>query len=336
MIAWNSWPLIQFGHVSWGIAVSLTTLFHLLHAFVGFAYWPFMEQSWRLRFHTYKYAIIQITAGLIVVGFVASFHWIVVEMLFSEDTKNLQALRVIVPWRLGTGLFYQIVISMMYVLLLLNRDVRQRDLVEGELRASLKDAELERIKSQFSPHFLFNSLNSVSYLSLTEPEKAHNMIVTLSDYLRYSLRESGFDKFSSLKSEVSNVKRYLEIETERFGDRLEADFEIAETCMSVQLPSMILQPLYENAIKHGVQKSNGKIILSTVIKQRDEFILIQVRNSLDEHQSGAKGTGHGLRSIRERLEMHYGKKAVLRIDHGQDYFQAEIQLPLKSKVEVKT
>jgi len=329
MILWNAWTTVQYAQIPWMGALIDAFIMHKVYAVMGFACWPFMEQTWRLHTRLAQYVIIQLAGGLAVVALVTIIDIVILEALIGNNLQALESFYQSLPWRIGSGIFYQVVIVMMYLLVLFNRDVRRKDATENKLRESLKESELALLKSQFSPHFLFNSLNSASYLTMVEPEKAHRMIVALSEYLRYSLRGGGQETFATLESEVSNVRRYLEIEALRFGDRLVVDFQVDSKCLSLLVPSMILQPLFENAVKHGVQESTGQVSVTTSVSQIDDFLLIRVRNTIEPGPGSAKvtGAGHGIRSIRERLCMHYADMAVLRIDRGDRHFQVEIQIP---------
>ena len=116
---------------------------------------------------------------------------------------------------------------------------------EARLESLIKETELKMLRSQINPHFLFNSLNSVSSLTITDPEKARDMVIKLSEFMRYALSRKD-EQPVSFRSELENLRLYLNIEKVRFGDRLSIEENIDENCLEIKMPVMLLQPLYEN------------------------------------------------------------------------------------------
>jgi len=136
------------------------------------------------------------------------------------------------------------------------RRFRERELRSAQLQAQLSDTRLLALKSQLQPHFLFNTLHSISSLMLTDVRAADTMIARLSDLLRMSLKDDG-GHLTSLKRELEFAQAYLEIEKIRFGNRLRVKFEIAPEALDLKVPHLLLQPLIENSIKHGISTSNA-------------------------------------------------------------------------------
>jgi LytS/YehU family sensor histidine kinase len=176
---------------------------------------------------------------------------------------------------------------------------------------------------------LFNSLNSASLLTLTEPEKAHEMIVALSEYLRYSI-SGNHQALASLSTELDNAKRYLGIEKIRFGERLEMNFQLDEICLDLAVPTMILQPLYENAIKHGVYEATTTVWINTIVERVNGFLRVEITNSFQPGGVGKKGAGLGIRNVRERLRMIYGvDQAWLQTEKFDTMFVARLSIPAR-------
>lgn len=197
---------------------------------------------------------------------------------------------------------------------------------EARLESLVKETELKMLRSQINPHFLFNSLNSISSLTVTDPDKARLMVIKLSDFMRYALSRKD-EQPVSLRSELDNIRLYLEIEKVRFGDRLCLK-EIADpACMDVKIPVMLLQPLYENAIKHGVYESADMVTVSTSVKSIDEYCEITIINNYDTGFISAKGTGTGLSNVSRRLELYYGKKAILKTEKQNGIFTSKLIIP---------
>jgi LytS/YehU family sensor histidine kinase len=182
------------------------------------------------------------------------------------------------------------------------------------------------LRSQINPHFLFNSLNSVSSLTITDPEKARSMIIKLSEFMRYALSRKD-DQPVTLQSELDNLGLYLDIEKVRFGDRLFLEENIDPGCLRVKLPVMILQPIYENAVKHGVYETSKKITVKTTVAQSDGFVEITIFNNFDPEATPAKGTGTGLINVTRRLELMYGNRAALKTEKENDSFTVRIFVP---------
>ena len=193
---------------------------------------------------------------------------------------------------------------------------------EGYLSRQLMEAELRALRSQINPHFLFNSLNTIASLIPSEPEKAERMTVRMSSIFRYVLIHAD-RPFSSLGEEVEFLRTFLEIEQIRFGDRLSVEFEVDPAAGHLMIPSLILQPLVENAIKHGIAPKVGKSRITVGAKCVDDMIQVDIDDDgvglrhnavTDRHlRRMANSTGIGLHNIRERLSTLYGAAAGLTL-----------------------
>ncbi|MEQ8574197.1 MAG: histidine kinase, partial [Fulvivirga sp.] len=188
------------------------------------------------------------------------------------------------------------------------------------------NAELEMLKSQINPHFIFNSLNSVSALTLTNPDLAHEMVIKLSDFLRLSLGRSN-KELHNVEEELKQMNLYLDIERIRFGDRLSLSQDINEICMKHSLPVMILQPLYENAIKYGVYGQLEKVEISTKCHCDEGTLFLSITNNYDSTSAPQKGKGIGLKNIRNRLELIYGPSDLVTIEKNKNIFTIHLQIP---------
>ena len=181
-------------------------------------------------------------------------------------------------------------------------------------------AQLKMLRYQLNPHFLFNTLNAISTLILVEENKTANSMVTkLSEFLRYSLDKDPLKKVS-LQTEIQAVQLYLAIEQVRFEDRLQLDFQINDDCQAALVPSMILQPLAENAIKHAiaVQEQGGKITISVQRFANDLLIEVADNGPGADIINGNlhRESGVGLVNTRERLQALYHEKFSLVVSHN--------------------
>jgi LytS/YehU family sensor histidine kinase len=184
------------------------------------------------------------------------------------------------------------------------------------------------LRSQINPHFLFNSLNSVSSLTITDPEKARDMVIKLSEFMRYSLSKKD-DQPVTLRSELENLRLYLEIEEVRFGDRLTTEEEINAGCLEAVMPVMLLQPLYENAIKHGVYESTESVRIKTKVSCNQGYLDINISNNYDPAPSSVKGTGTGLMNVSRRLDLFYGNRASMQTKKENGIFSVSLFLPFE-------
>ena len=189
--------------------------------------------------------------------------------------------------------------------------------IAGRLRAQLAEARLDALRQQLNPHFLFNTLNHIvselRSLRSRDVEPALRMLLALSDLLRDVLRERA--QLIPVRDEMRLVERYLEIERERFGDRLQAEVTFEPRALDALVPSLMLQPLLENAMRHGVSAADGRCRLSLAVRARDDRLLIEVRDAgpgMDPARRDAS-TGVGLRNTEERLTYLYGSSHTFEL-----------------------
>ncbi len=194
-------------------------------------------------------------------------------------------------------------------------------------RESIK-IELNSLQQKFKPHFLFNSLNSISALTVVDPKKAREMIHLLSDFMRRAVQEDD-QELIPLNEEIDHLKRYVAIEQIRFGDRLTVSFDIDEEVKKEKVPALILQPIIENAIKYGLYGSLDQVDISIAIQRINDKIDILVRNPFDEDaQRASAGTGYGLNSIRKKIFLIYGQQQQLETRAEDGQFITHLTIPL--------
>ena len=199
---------------------------------------------------------------------------------------------------------------------------------ESEYKALIREAELQALKSQINPHFLFNSLNSISSLTVSNPEKAQEMVINLSTFMRYSLMHNE-KEMVSFSRELENIKLYLSIEKVRFGKKLNAEFEIDAHCMEAEIPNMILQPLYENAIKYGVYETTDQVTIKTSCNCEGNFLKITIVNDYDSTTIKRRGEGIGLRNIKKRMEIIYNNPDLMKVTDHKTSFEVQLIIPQK-------
>lgn len=221
-----------------------------------------------------------------------------------------------------------IIIYYMYQILQRNRSITQEKL---QMENLLTTTELELLKTQLNPHFLFNALNSIKALILIDADKARHAIVQLSELLQYSL---SYEKtpLISLKEELYKVEKYLELEKIRFGSRLTYQLDISEAVLDMQVPPALVLTLAENAIKHGITQlpDGGEIRVNSRIEQ--EQLIIEVFNS-GQLKPGQQGGGIGLQNVRGRLKNLFGELAQLYLTMQEnEMVMSRVALPI-SRIE---
>lgn len=249
-----------------------------------------------------------------------------VPVVLHENNDYIAYWDTTFPFRIGTGLFIYGLIVLSYYLFINLTSLSEKNAKEARLESLVKETELKMLRSQINPHFLFNSLNSVSSLTVTDPEKAREMVIKLSEFMRYALSKKD-EQPVSLRSELENLRLYLDIEKVRFGDRLSTEETIEERCLDAKMPVMILQPLYENAIKHGVYESTDIVSIKTKVACRNGYLEITISNNFDQTPSSVKGTGTGIMNVTRRLDLVYGNKASLKTSKENGIYSVILFIP---------
>jgi sensor histidine kinase YesM len=195
-----------------------------------------------------------------------------------------------------------------------------------ELESSLKESQLNTLKGQINPHFMFNSLNNIRGLMLEDVNKARNMLTSLSETLRYSLTKSGVDAIA-LEDELEMVDNYIELSKIQFEDRLEYKTAIDDDALHVKIPPMLIQMLVENAIKHGISKLKQGGTVEVRTQLHEGWLEIQVANS-GTLASTENTTQVGLENIKRRIALLYGEKGKFALREINDQVVATIKIPL--------
>jgi len=193
-----------------------------------------------------------------------------------------------------------------------------------------RDAELQMLRTQINPHFLFNSLNSISALTAFDPAAARDMTVDLAQFFRRTLALAERERIT-LGEEVVLCEHFLAIEKRRFGAKLNAELRISPAAAECLLPPMTLQPLLENAIKHGIRQVEGGGTIAVDALVRDGWMHVAVTNPVARDDVPASGHGVGLKNIRERLAVLYGARARIAWQRSETQFAIEINLPAETE-----
>jgi two-component system sensor histidine kinase AlgZ len=186
-------------------------------------------------------------------------------------------------------------------------------------------ARLSELQARIRPHFLFNTLNSAIALVRAEPRQAENLLEDLSDLFRHALMEQG--ESVTLAEEIALAQRYLAIEQVRFGERLQVQWALDESASGARLPPLLLQPLVENAVKHGVEPSASGAQIKISTQRRGSVVVVKVSNTVPVLES-VPGNGLALKNVRERLSLLHDVQGQFQSGLKNGVFQVRIEVPV--------
>jgi two-component system, LytTR family, sensor kinase len=285
-------------------------------------------------FNSAKVKVSVLVSNLIASGALSTGLWVMLTKLIMtgvlpEQNDYAAFWSVTLPYRIATCFFVYGLVILTYYLFVSLINLSEKNAKEARLEMLLKETELKMLRSQINPHFLFNSLNSISSLTITDPEKARDMVVKLSEFMRYALSRKD-EQPVTLMNELENLRLYLDIEKVRFGEKLIAEENIESGCLEFKIPVMLLQPLYENAVKHGVYESTESVKIMTQAKMTDGYLEITISNNYYDSPSLKKGTGTGLLNVKRRLEVFYGNRATIKTSKENGLYTATLFLPVNN------
>jgi len=209
------------------------------------------------------------------------------------------------------------------------RRVRDREVQAAALETRLARAQLQTLKTQLQPHFLFNTLHSISALNHDDPKAANRMLARLSSLLRLTLDKDGVQEVP-LKEELEFLQHYLDIEQIRLGDRLTVKMDIAPDTLNAIVPSLLLQPIVENAIRHGISPFSAPGQIGITARARDKTLCLQVTDTGPGLEGQSFTPGVGLSNTQERLQQLYGKQSRFDLANGETSgLSVTISIPLR-------
>ena len=299
-------------HTAFGVAVVEIFTFVIFYALVGSSIW------YVIKFSTLEdHSVLNILFAHLVAASIIVFIWLyfgaVIAKVINLNADDEEKSSLIS--RLFSGYFIYFIYVIFFYAVNYYQGFKEKVINETKLISLVKEAELHALKSQINPHFLFNSLNSISSLTMTDPARAQEMVINLSQLMRYSLKHDQ-KEIVTFQQELENNKLYLNIEKVRFGSKLNPVFAIEEECFIAKIPNMILQPLYENAIKYGVYEATETVDVITHCKCNNAVLEITISNTFDPDVLSKKGEGIGLRNIRERMQVIYRNPHLLQTNNN--------------------
>lgn len=323
---WIGWAVLQslvlyhVADVEWAVAIKDGLITNAVLGLAGYEMVLIMRhyqprQSLRL--------IWSVGLALACTGFT---KWIL-SLVMPEETAYLDFMR---QWLVVRALFGWLVLSFITAISWMwfyMKDQQEDQLRKADTEKMAREAELATLRQQLQPHFLFNSLNSISALAGSKPEEARRMIQQLSDFLRGTIRRDD-QQMIVLEEELTHLQLYLEIEKVRFGHRLMTSIEKENDPELLKLPPLLLQPVVENAIKFGLYDTVGEILIRVRARAEPGMLVLTVENPFDPATAQPRqGTGFGLNSIQRRLYLLFGRNDLLKTHQREQTFITEVRIP---------
>lgn len=319
------------GRLGWRDALVLIIPLSLIFQFVCLSAWYTCKALPITKSNTLRLFLTHGLAGIIV-----SLLWVQAGKLLAYVLSQFPTFQGIderfapaAPLLFVAGiLLHGLSVASFYVILALeeSRAAEARVLQTSVLA---RDAELKALKAQINPHFLFNSLNSISALTSVSPEKAREMCILLADFLRMTLG-LGEKALVPLREELELLQRFLAVEKVRFGERLRVDVYADAPVQSCLVPPLILQPLVENAVVHGIANLPEGGTLRVSADCSGGWLHLSIDNSVDPDAPPSRKGGMGLANVRQRLEARYNKEATLRTAAEEDRFRVWLVIPAET------
>lgn len=268
---------------------------------------------------------------LLFLGGIATVIWgfsvkELLELLVYTGSSHQELMSKSLPVRYCIGFLnigWMILITLFWKRMGSEQDARDK---ENDMLRISREAELYKLRQQLQPHFLFNSLNSINALIHSKPQEARKMVQQLSDFLRGTLKRED-QQFVTFEEELEYLKIYLDIEKVRFGYRLNALFDTSADTLQSKIPPLVLQPLLENAIKFGLYGTIGEVEIRLKARMSDHYLVVSITNPYEPDMQTPRGTGFGLKSIRRRLHLLFGRDDLMETNQSDNTFMAAFRIP---------
>jgi two-component system, LytTR family, sensor histidine kinase AlgZ len=304
------------GLLAWREALLIALPLCLFYAFVCLTPWYMYRKASPGRSMWLTTSVNHFGAAVL-----AATIWVEIARLIAYVLGASARLRPEIPHLMVVALLlYFLSVALHYVMFAVEKS--RQALIQA------REAELRALKAQINPHFLFNSLNSITALVGTDPARAREMCIRLSDFLRNTLG-LGERESISWREELQLARTYLDVEQVRYGSRLRVEMNVDEACSDCLIPPLVLQPLIENAVKHGIATlvDGGTIRVEGHVNEG--LLEVSVENGFDPESPAPRRHGLGLRNVRSRLETRFGPEATLTAKAHKNQFRAEMILPCR-------
>jgi len=329
------WMLVAAGHFlfnyqvllpEWWPAAADALVSSFTYALLGLGLWYAVRfsQMDNLDRGTVIYNHMALAALTILLWLTLTYY--ITQLIILSDSDFREAFENTVFWRALVGLWHYLLLLLVYYLVMYYGNYKHQMQQEAEIKAHLQQAELNILRAQLNPHFLFNSLNSVSALTIEEPHKARKMIGHLAAFLRFTI-SSGKQQMTTFEKEMEMINNYLEIEKVRFEDRYYVKENIDPSCRDKKLPQLILQPLLENAIKYGVNDRESRVHIGIKAQCYYNLLEVQIENPCAYKKADPLGTGTGLNNIASRMQVTYGRNDLMTVYQKEGIFSVTLKFP---------
>jgi two-component system, LytTR family, sensor kinase len=286
-----------------------------------------------LLLNTFRYYVPAMGQYLSVLGMCAVFTliWLLISQwllsLVLVDFENYREfLHKSLIIRFSIAFLILGIVTMIAIIWFNWQDQQKNETRKADAEKLAREAELFKLRQQLQPHFLFNSLNSINALIGARPEEARKMVQQLSDFLRGSIRKED-NQFITFAEELEYLQLYLEIEKVRFGYRLKTITDVTPDALTWKMPSLLLQTLMENAIKFGLYGTTGEVLISLQAKVEENYLVVSIENPYDPDMQTPKGTGFGLKSVKRRLYLLFGRNDLMEINQKENSFVVIFRVP---------
>lgn len=324
-----AWMLVISQTVSWTAALTFALPAVLLYGFMATSAYYVCRSLPMANRSALRVFVMFGSASLL-----SAIAWLSLCLLLNELILSLHMLSVgiIMTPQLMIALFC--LAALAYVVSLLTHDlliaadnIRDAELKKSAALVLARDAELQVLRSQINPHFLFNSLNSISALTAIDASAARSMVIELGNFFRKSLDLSASPTIT-LGEELALCEHYLAVEKIRFDNRLLTSINIDPALLSAKVPPMLLQPLVENAIKHGICNLPDGGTIEIMGAVHESWLYLTIANPLGQQTSVAVGSGTGLKNLKSRLQNVYGESVRMTWQKTHSSFRVEMIIPL--------
>jgi len=297
---------------------------------LGAARWPLGSERWRR--HLAPLAALFVVYSVAHTVAMELLRWAVYPVIGETREIGARALALAIGHEMPNDLFYFALVVGSVELWRFWWAATERERREKALQRSLAEAQLTALRLQLQPHFLFNALNTVSATMYEDPRAADAMLGELAELLRASLRADRQD-LVPLRDEVEIAQRYVRLQRARFGDRLRVTFDIADAVAATPVPVFVLQPLVENAVRHGgvERRGRGEIRVSAALE--GAAVVLEVWDDGDAASPATGGSGLGLRATSERLRLLFGDRARCTAGATPDGWRVRLTIPVARAAE---
>ena len=297
-----------------------------VHTFFLLIIFFFLENIFRFYTPQEKHFLIFLSFPIVLSTLVFFLGKFTLEFVLNQKNEYLLSLKEFYLLRV----FVIFLIILGYALLLLFHSKLESQIKalerNDQMERLAREAELYQLRQQLQPHFLFNSLNSISSLVKSRPDEAREMVLQLSDFLRKTIRKEN-DKWINVAEELEYLKLFIGIEKLRFGHRLSVDFISDTEIEKFVLPQLMVQPLLENAVKHGLYGVLGDVLIRVSLEMEDKYLKICISNPFDPEAGQAIGEGFGLKAMKRRLFLLFGRHDLLQVKEVKNLFIVELKIP---------